>query len=100
LSAPYAARGGLEEWCKASCGAGKEFQKKFCQLLTPLGDVLEWCKELTFCQLLTPLGDVLEWCNAPFRAGMTIKKTKMHQKKSKIPKTNSLSRSVTSLNGD
>jgi hypothetical protein len=27
--------------------------------LTPLGDVLEWCKELPFCQLLTPLGAAL-----------------------------------------
>ena len=36
--------------------------------LTPLGDVLEWCKA-TFAIFrigLTPLGDVLEWCKANF----------------------------------
>jgi hypothetical protein len=63
----------------------KEIQNAYNKFLTPLGDVLEWCKascgaglttkeiQNAYNKFLTPLGDVLEWCKASCGVGLTTK---------------------------
>jgi hypothetical protein len=71
----------------------KNNQNAYNKFLTPLGDVLEWCKascgaglttkkfQNAYNKFLTPLGDVLEWCKASCGAGLTTKKFQNAYKK-------------------